>query len=397
MRPLSFTKNLGGFRKAYHAIRRGYFPGVTVDQFRARCGLPDGGSLLVTEFFLFTQVRSDREFVVGDTLITQTFTRPTFDLTLARLYFFALNLAMPGERLSPEQREAGKLQKHVITQHVYVGDAWVPDRFDKDSSLEPFVRGADGFQSVRKWVNNYWFMKEQCGFVVKPDRTVETFADTWGPLAMRLFFDRYTTLHPTNDVGMLVGAAYDADLHKLIGVPRSWLDKRSEGAADMFLKEEFYVFDTPPESAEEIEAAGEGRPPPTPAPGTEASRRLVMTQQLIRRAENRKFIQGIYNGTCQLSGVVLRVRGGSFTVDCAHIRPLGDPHNGPDDVANMLSLSPTMHRLLDRGCVHIDQESLAVTLLHANDAPHLPRLIVRPEHRLSRDHLSYYSLHLSGR
>lgn len=201
MRPLSFTKNLGGFSKAYDAIRRGYSPGVTVKQFRERCGLNANGSLLVAEFFLFTQVRSGQELVVNDTLITQTFIRPTFDLTLARLYFFALNLAMPGERLSAEQCEAGQLQKHVITQHVYFGDAWVHDRFDKDSSLEPFVHSAGVFPSLRKWVTNYWFMKEQCKFVIRPDGTVETFSDTWGPLALRLFFDRYATLHPTDDVG----------------------------------------------------------------------------------------------------------------------------------------------------------------------------------------------------
>lgn len=346
---------------------------------------------------MFAQVRSGQEFVVGDTLITQTFARPAFDATLARLYFFALNLAMPGERLSAEQREAGQLQRHVITQHAYVRDAWVHDRFDKDSSLEPFVRSAGDFPSIRKWVNNYWFMRRQCGFVTRPDGTVETFSGTWGPLAMRLFLDRYTTLHPTDDVGALARAAYDAELYKLIGVPRSWLDGFAEGAADMFLKEEFYVFDTPPENAQERKAALEGHPPPTPVPGTEASRRLVSLNQLMRRADNRKFIHRLYSGICQLSGVVLRLPGGNFTVDCAHIRPLGAPHKGPDDANNMLSLSPTMHRLFDRGCVRIDPKSLAVTLLHSNNVPHLPKILVKPEHRLSTVHLRYYDSHLSGR
>lgn len=52
MRPLSFTKNLGGFSKAYDAIRAGYAVGVTVEQFRRRSGLGPDLSLLVTEFFL---------------------------------------------------------------------------------------------------------------------------------------------------------------------------------------------------------------------------------------------------------------------------------------------------------------------------------------------------------
>jgi hypothetical protein len=397
VRPLSYTKNLGGFPKAYHAIRRGYAPGVTVDQFRAKCGLNADGSLLVAEFFLFTRVQSGQEIVVGDTLVTQTCTRPAFDLTLARLYFFALNLAMPGERLSTEQREAGQLQRLVITQHIYVQNGWVHDKFDKISSLEPFLHRAKAFRSAHKWVTNYWFMKEQCQFVVRPNGTLETFPDTWGLLAMRLFFDRYTTLYPTDDVGALVAAAYEAELHKLIGVPQFWLDERVEGAADMFLKEEFYVFDAPLENTVERKAAQKGKPLPTPTPGTEAARRLANVKQLVRRGDNRKFIQQLYSGTCQLSGVVLRVPDEKFTVDCAHIRPLGSPHNGPDDVSNMLSLSPTMHRLLDRRCLRIDPNNLTITLLHRNDVTHLPKIFLKPEHRLSAEHLHYYNSCLSSR
>ena len=83
------------------------------------------------------------------------------------------------------------------------------------------------------------------------------------------------------------------------------------------------------------------------------------------------------------------MRDGTFSVDCAHVRPLGAPHDGPDDVRNMLSLSPTMHRLFDRLCVRIDPTTFAVQLLHGNDHPHLPKLLVRPEHQLSSQQIKY--------
>jgi hypothetical protein len=98
MRPLSFTRNLGGFEKAYKSIRKGYNAGVTVKQFRDRCGLGPDVSLVVTEFFLGTQVHDGEEFILADALIAQTLSQPYSKLT-ARLYFFALNLNMPGERL----------------------------------------------------------------------------------------------------------------------------------------------------------------------------------------------------------------------------------------------------------------------------------------------------------
>lgn len=111
----------------------------------------------------------------------------------------------------------------------------------------------------------------------------------------------------------------------------------------------------------------------------------------MRRNNNRKFIQGLYEGRCQVSGIVLRVLSGGFTVDCAHIRPLGMPHNGPDDIGNMLSLSPTAHRLLDRGCIRIDPQSLRIKLLHGNSVPHLQKLLVKPNHNLVREHIAYYN------
>jgi len=71
MRPLSFTRNIGGLRNVYQAIRKGYVPGISVNDFRRKCGLSRDLSLLVTEFFLCTKVRDDEEHIIGDTLITE--------------------------------------------------------------------------------------------------------------------------------------------------------------------------------------------------------------------------------------------------------------------------------------------------------------------------------------
>jgi hypothetical protein len=84
MRPLSFTKNLGGFKKAYDAIRAGYSAGVTAKEFRTRCGLGNDLSLLVTEFLLGTQIREHEEYVLGDTLIAHTLSQP-YSTLVARL------------------------------------------------------------------------------------------------------------------------------------------------------------------------------------------------------------------------------------------------------------------------------------------------------------------------
>jgi HNH endonuclease len=393
MRPLSFTKNIGGLAKVHAAIRRGYAPGVSVPEFRRRCGLDGALSLFVVEFFLCTQVRGDREYIIHDTLVEQTLARAKFDTLLARLYFFAVNLAMPGERLSAIQQEAGALQRFVLGRHIYVNGAWRAERLDKDASLEPFVRSVEKFPSVRKWVNNYWFMMNRCEFAQRPDGTIESFPDTWGLLALNLFFDRHTALHPTDDIDGLVSAALDADLQQLVGVDESWLKSRIVGAADIFLRHEVYDLEIgiEIETKQERMAAKRGEPMPRPKPGTAAHRRQSLTTRLIRRDENRQFIKDLYGGVCQISGTVLRLPSNQFTVDCAHIRPLGSPHRGPDDVGNMLSLSPTMHRLFDKGCIHIDPDTLSIKLLHGNDQQHHARLLVKDGHGLLRDHIAYFN------
>lgn len=390
MRPLSFTRNLGGFGKVYDAVRAGFTPGVTVKQFQDRCGLSHDVSFVITEFFLGTQIHGGREYVLNDTLISQTLGQP-YNRTIARLYFFALNLNMPGERLKADHRSPAIMQNTLAREHLFGNDGFIAQRFDKDRSIEPAVREYGGFSSqdaLRKWVNNYSYMAQQCEFVWTRDGRVETFADTWGTLALQLFFERYTATNPAGDVNAMVSAAVDMELYKLIGVPKAWLDSRIDGAAEMFASGQDSAFFGSEESEAERRAAKSGAAPP-PKQG-ESKRRETLIQQIVRRGENRRFLQTVYNGECQLSGVRLTMPDGSFSIDCAHIRPLGAPHSGNDDVSNMLSLSPTMHRLFDRGCVRINPDTLAVELLHGNNVPHRKRLLLRGKHVIDPANLAYH-------
>jgi putative restriction endonuclease len=52
----------------------------------------------------------------------------------------------------------------------------------------------------------------------------------------------------------------------------------------------------------------------------------------------------------------MRNGGGRSEVDAAHIKPVGDGHDGPDSVRNGLALSKTIHRMFDRGLLSIDSD-----------------------------------------
>jgi hypothetical protein len=392
IRPLSFTRNLGGLGTVYRAIRKGYSPGVTVAAFKKRCGLGPDIAHVVTEFFLCAIVRDGQEYILEDRLIEETLRQPHLTANLKRLYLLALNLNIPGERIRDDQRTSCELQNVVVRAHLYVNDGWYTDRFEKDHSLQPFVHSVGEFrtaETVRKWVNNYSYIIDQCEFIDTRAGRRETFADYWGPAALHLFFERIAGVYQVADCGALVRAAYDRELHKILGVPKAWLDTRLEGAADMFVADELYVFEAEEEGTQHRrEAARSLSPPP---PGAPAPRRASTIQKLIRRGDNKRFLYGAYEGKCQVSGVILRLQTGDFTIDCSHIRPLAPPHSGDDDVRNMLCLAPTMHRLFDHGCILIDPRDFSIKLLHGNtQLPHLEKLLVHPEHRLNRDNLEYY-------
>jgi putative restriction endonuclease len=47
---------------------------------------------------------------------------------------------------------------------------------------------------------------------------------------------------------------------------------------------------------------------------------------------------------------------GHVEIEAAHIRPVGNNHNGPDSVRNGIALSRTMHWMFDRGVISLSDD-----------------------------------------
>ena len=52
---------------------------------------------------------------------------------------------------------------------------------------------------------------------------------------------------------------------------------------------------------------------------------------------------------CQLCGHTILFQDGTRYAEAHHIRPLGEPHNGPDCMENIICLCPNHHAELDYG------------------------------------------------
>jgi len=371
-RPLSFTKNLGGLPVLYRAIRTAYRPGTTMTAFENR--LPAsvvGKSLLIKQFFLATRIIDEKEYIVEDMLIRYTLGHP-WSLTHARLYLFALLLNMPGQRIRSEYQSPSPAQNLFARTVLHDGIGWHNKRLDVDASILPWSRvhvAASG--GLKKFCTNLAYFFEQAKFRKLPSGYLHTFADHWGPLAFALFFDRYRISNPTADADDLCRAARNAEIDRLLGIERDWLDAVLDGAALLYSDDNVLTpgFFTNENSEAEAKAS-------TP------ERVSSVVERLRRSTRNKKSLQMWYDGACQICGVEIFCANGRKSVDYAHVQPLGTPHGGQDTVQNMLSLCPNHHRQLDRGGLTIDPVSLEIIAPFGTAPPSRDKLLLHAHHKL---------------
>lgn len=88
---------------------------------------------------------------------------------------------------------------------------------------------------------------------------------------------------------------------------------------------------------------------------------IVRNQTLVRK------VKRIRDNTCQICNTKLMIGVNSFYSEVHHIRPLGNPHNGPDIISNMLCVCPNCHKKLDYGFVPIDRNLIVHIPQHTVD------------------------------
>tara|TARA_R110001599_G_scaffold347365_2_gene573565 strand:+ start:6879 stop:7733 length:855 start_codon:yes stop_codon:yes gene_type:complete len=77
-------------------------------------------------------------------------------------------------------------------------------------------------------------------------------------------------------------------------------------------------------------------------------RKQATVNRIVRNYQKAKNVKSWHNYECQICGLAICTSAGLYA-EAAHIKPLGEPHNGPDIESNLLCLCPNHHVMFDNG------------------------------------------------
>ncbi|MFH8792364.1 HNH endonuclease [Streptomyces sp. NPDC017941] len=117
-----------------------------------------------------------------------------------------------------------------------------------------------------------------------------------------------------------------------------------------------------------------------------AARRAAVSYRIVRDTVLTARVKKLHGDRCQVCGLQLRTQYGTYS-EAAHIRGLGRPHHGPDELSNVLVLCPNHHVQFDTLALYIDADG--VVRATADDSL-IDRLRRHPAHRIGEEHVRYH-------
>ncbi|MET8766531.1 HNH endonuclease [Streptomyces sp. NPDC004658] len=116
------------------------------------------------------------------------------------------------------------------------------------------------------------------------------------------------------------------------------------------------------------------------------ARRESTSSRLVRNAAIAAQVKELHGHACQVCETRLQYKRRPYS-EAAHIRGLGSPHDGPDELPNLLCLCPNHHVLFDGLEIYIDVDGY-VRRTHGGDS--LGRLRRHVDHEIDEAYLHYH-------
>lgn len=81
--------------------------------------------------------------------------------------------------------------------------------------------------------------------------------------------------------------------------------------------------------------------------------------RILRDTKLATEIKQLYEYNCQLCDTSLQFPNGQKYAEAHHIKPLGEPHNGPDEKENIICVCPNCHAQLDYVAIKLDIQKIS--------------------------------------
>ena len=122
----------------------------------------------------------------------------------------------------------------------------------------------------------------------------------------------------------------------------------------------------------------------------EPERTTTVRDRILRDQTLVTVLKSQYDHTCQICGHRLQSATDTGYSEVHHIKPLGDPHNGPDVPENMLVLCPNHHTDFDNGMLTVNPDTRIVN--HAyDDRVSNTQLTIHADHHINPAFLEYHN------
>jgi predicted restriction endonuclease len=117
-----------------------------------------------------------------------------------------------------------------------------------------------------------------------------------------------------------------------------------------------------------------------------AARTTVTSSRIVRDTDLAAKAKKLHGDRCQICDLRLSTRFGTYS-EAAHIRGLGRPHNGPDELPNLLVLCPNHHVQFDTLAIYVDPDGI---VRMTADGSRMGQLRTHPTHQINAAHLRYH-------
>ena len=104
--------------------------------------------------------------------------------------------------------------------------------------------------------------------------------------------------------------------------------------------------------------------------------------RVVRDTKKANQLKELYEYKCQVCGTAIKTKKGLYA-EGAHIKPLGKPHNGDDNLNNLLCLCPNHHVMFDKGSFSISNSLELLGVMEGS-------LEIYKEHSINPSNLEYH-------